>query len=143
MQSWRGSLASIPSAISEFISNTTTTPIDGSSQVMVPSPPPFSAMTSSAHSDDFSDISHAIPSTLIKEQWQVILDQDATPSDLSNAIGRCKELVVNTDELSDERKWLVRHLVELRFRLSEIEEALIDPIKMVPNVRVSVGNCFI
>lgn len=141
MRSLRGSLASIPGALSEFISNTTTTPIDGASQVTIPSPPPFSVMTSSAYSDDFSDVSHAIPSTLIKEQWQVILDQDASVDELKSAIERCKELVVSTDELSDERKWLVRHLVELRFRLSEIEDALGDSGMTGSNVRVCFESC--
>lgn len=138
MRSLRGSLASIPGALSEFISNTTTTPIEGASEVTMSSPPPSSAMTSSAHSEDFADISHAIPSSLIKEQWQVVLDQEATMDDLRNATERCKELVVNTDELSEERKWLVRHLVELRYRMSEIEDANSDPARAGSNVRVCV-----
>lgn len=138
MQSIRGSLATIPSALSNFISNTTTTPIEGSSQVTVHSPPPYSEMNSStaSTSDEYSEISQAIPSTLIKEQWQVILGQDASSENLLNAIERCKELVVKTDELSSERKWLVRHLVELRFRLSEIEDMVNDPCKTGSNIRV-------
>lgn len=47
--------------------------------------------------------------------------------DLENAIDRCKDLVTHTEEFSIERKWLVRHLVELRFRLNEIVECLEDP----------------
>lgn len=140
MRSLRGSIASIPGALSDFISITSTTPIDGASEVTMPSPPPFSnAMTSSTQSDDFSDISHAIPSTLIKEQWQLVLDQDAKVDDLKVAIDKCKELIIKTDELSDERKWLVRHLVELRFRLNEIEDALSDPGRG-SNVRVRIPS---
>lgn len=65
----------------------------------------------------------SIPNTLIKEQCQLILDQNASVDDLTNAIEKCKELVLSTDECSTERKWLVRHLVELRFRLREIDDA--------------------
>lgn len=135
MRSLRGSIASIPGALSDFISNTTMTPIDGASEVTTMSSPPPTAMISSAHSDDFSDCSHAIPTTLIKEQWQLVLDQDAKVDDLKVAIEKCKELIIKTDELSDERKWLVRHLVELRFRMNEIEDALSDPGRG-SNVRV-------
>lgn len=67
-----------------------------------------------------------IPNSLIKEQCQLILDQNASIDDLKNGIEKCKELVLNTDECSTERKWLVRHLVELRFRLKEMEDASTD-----------------
>ena len=36
-------------------------------------------------------------------------------------------MVIETDECSTERKWLVRHLVELRLRLKEIQDISTDP----------------
>lgn len=133
MQSLRGNLASLPNALSNLIS-TSTTPIDGTN---------FEASSSidndtlaSVSGDDGSDKSHAIPSTLIKEQWQLVLEEDASIDDLTNAIEKCKELVLITDECSTERKWLVRHLVELRFRLREMEDANIDHSKLGASYRV-------
>lgn len=131
MQSFRGNLAQIPNALTNFISNTTTTmsPVDGAS-VDIPESTEHNSVTyGSMSGDEGSDKSHAIPSSLIKEQWQLVLDQDASIDELTNAIERCKELVMNTDECSTERKWLVRHLVELRFRLREMEDALNDSSK--------------
>lgn len=127
MQSLRGSIANLPNALSNLISNTniSTSPIDGTSANMISSPitPTIEHDASVISSgDDGSDKSHAIPTSLIKEQWQLVLDQDASMDDLTNAIEKCKELVLNTDECSDERKWLVRHLVELRFRSREMED---------------------
>lgn len=80
-----------------------------------------SSMNESYHQSNKFD--ESIPNTLIKEQCQLILDQNASVEDLTNAIEKCKELVLITDECSTERKWLVRHLVELRFRLKEIDDA--------------------
>lgn len=80
-----------------------------------------SSMSDSDH--QANKFQESIPNTLIKEQCQLILDQNASVEDLTNAIEKCKELVLSTDECSTERKWLVRHLVELRFRLKEIDDA--------------------
>lgn len=120
MQSFRGSLAHVPYAVSNLIGGSM------SASSSNDTPESGSIASNSVSGDDSSEKSHAIPSSLIKEQWQLVLDQDASVSDLSNAIDRCKELVLNTDQCSDERKWLVRHLVELRFRLREIEDTLND-----------------
>lgn len=76
------------------------------------------------HSDHQANkIVESIPNTLSEEQCQLILDQNASVEDLTNAIEKCKQLVLSTDECSTERKWLVRHLVELRFRVKEIDDA--------------------
>lgn len=141
MQSLRGNLASIPNALSSLIS-TTASPVDGTNyDVPTISSPSFDSMHSDAltsvSGDDSSDKSHAIPNSLIKEQWQLVLDQDATIDELTTAIDKCKELVLKTDECSTERKWLVRHLVELRFRLREMEDANTDHYKSGASYRVS------
>jgi hypothetical protein len=44
-------------------------------------------------------------------------------SDLEKAVEQCKEMVLDSAECSDERKWLVRRLIELRLRLQEMKEA--------------------
>lgn len=53
--------------------------------------------------------------------------QEATEHELLKAINRCKELILENTECSVERKWIVRHLIELRFRLQEYKEAMEDP----------------
>lgn len=73
--------------------------------------------------------SQAMPSNLINEDWQIILSSDASKNDLENAISRCKELVVSSKECSDERKWLVRQLVEMRFALRELTSSMEDPLE--------------
>jgi len=40
---------------------------------------------------------------------------------LEEAVEKCKELVLESEEWSDERKWLVHHLIELRMRLEEVK----------------------
>lgn len=68
---------------------------------------------------------------------------------MENAIARCKDLVINTDECSYERKWLVRHLVELRFRLNEIQDVFGDPqndlttTTPISSVMVILGHHFV
>lgn len=137
MQSLRGNLANIPNALSNLISTTASSPVDGTTNFEAPTSPSFDSDTmASVSGDDSSDKSHAIPNSLIKEQWQLVLDQDASIDDLTNAIEKCKELVLNTDECSAERKWLVRHLVELRFRLREMEDSNIDHSKTSASYRV-------
>lgn len=102
-----------------------------------------SVSSPSSISGDESEKAQAIPSSLIKEQWQLILESDASISDLNYAIEKCKELVINSDELSVERKWLVRHLVELRFRLRELQDIVEDPKSNGPNYKVILGHHFI
>lgn len=140
MQTFRGSLAHIPNTISNIIhsASANASTIDGSaiSSCEVQGTEENSMTPTSMSGDDASDKSHAIPSSLIKEEWQLVLDQDATVVHLSNAIERCKELVLNTDECTEERKWLVRHLVELRFRLREMEDAINDSSKLGSNYKV-------
>lgn len=136
MQSLRGNLANIPNALSSLI-GTVTSPIDGTDFAVSSSPTFDNDTLASVSGDDSSDKSHAIPNGLIKEEWQLVLDQDASVDDLTNAIEKCKELVLRTDECSTERKWLVRHLVELRFRLREMEDANIDHSKTGASYRVS------
>ncbi|GJQ79657.1 hypothetical protein Trydic_g5813 [Trypoxylus dichotomus] len=88
-------------------------------------PSPISIISTCYSSETFSD--DQIPSTLVAEELQLALNKEATEAELNKAIVRCKELVLNTEQCSTERKWLVRHLIELRLRLQECKEALLDP----------------
>lgn len=46
--------------------------------------------------------------------------------ELSEAISKCKILIVNSVVCSSERKWLVRRLIELRYQLLTVEEVKKD-----------------
>ncbi|XP_031640638.1 differentially expressed in FDCP 8 homolog isoform X2 [Contarinia nasturtii] len=143
MQSLRGNFANIPNALSNLIS-TSSSPVEGTN-FLPPTSPSFDSTDTlaSVSGDDSSDKSHAIPNSLIKEQWQLVLEEDASIDDLTNAIEKCKELVLKTDECSTERKWLVRHLVELRFRLREMEDANVDDAKIGASYRIILGHHFV
>ncbi|KAF5279364.1 hypothetical protein FQA39_LY05474 [Lamprigera yunnana] len=70
---------------------------------------------------------HLLPSSLAAEELQLALNKEAGEVELETAIVRCKDLVLECDQCSPERKWIVRHLIELRLRLQECKEALLDP----------------
>ncbi|XP_062699280.1 differentially expressed in FDCP 8 homolog [Aedes albopictus] len=103
--------------------------------------------SSSVLSSDESSLerSHAIPYALIKEQWQLVLDQEETVTipQMESAIQKCKDLVLQTTEDSIERKWLVRHLIELRHRLRELQDVDSDPDAEPPDTRVILGHHFV
>lgn len=48
--------------------------------------------------------------------------------DLQEMISKCKQMVLESAECSEERKWLVRRLIELRLRAQEIRETSNDKI---------------
>lgn len=154
MHSLRGSLSSIPGTLTSIIGSlpTPSSVLSRRQQAAICA----SSSRSSVSGDELSDRSQAIPSSLITEQWQLVLGmvhflwtilvivldfekffQNASVDELENAIDRCKELVIDTEECSNERKWLVRHLVELRFRLNEIQDVIEDPQSQMPNTTVS------
>ncbi|KAK3918804.1 Differentially expressed in FDCP 8-like protein [Frankliniella fusca] len=55
-----------------------------------------------------------------------------TVSELNEAVEKCKGMVLDTKEFSEERKWLVRYLIELRLRLEEAREAEVEKRKLDP-----------
>lgn len=89
--------------------------------------------------------SHAIPYALIKEQWQLVLDQEenVTIPQMETAILKCKDLVLRSRDDSIERKWLVRHLIELRHRLRELQDVDTDPDAEPPETKVILGHHFV
>ncbi|XP_045464923.1 differentially expressed in FDCP 8 homolog [Harmonia axyridis] len=82
---------------------------------------------SSVSIDSVESMNGDIPIALEAEELQLALNKEATEEELLKAIMRCKNLVLETDECSLERKWIVRHLIELRLRLQECREAATDP----------------
>lgn len=48
--------------------------------------------------------------------------------DLQAMIDKCKLMVLESAECSDERKWLVRRLIELRLRAQELREMTSEKI---------------
>lgn len=93
--------------------------------------------------EDILDRSHAIPFGLIREQWQLVLDWDASIAEMEDAIRKCKELVLRCDDISEEKKWLVRHLIELRYRLRELQDVDNDPDAIPPETKVILGHHFV
>ncbi|XP_077302151.1 differentially expressed in FDCP 8 homolog [Arctopsyche grandis] len=53
---------------------------------------------------------------------RLTLAPDASLSELKDNIEKCKVLISESDECSSERKWLVRHLIELRIRVQQLED---------------------
>lgn len=92
---------------------------------------------------DIPDQSHAIPFALIKEQWQLVLDKECTIPEMENAIVKCKDLVLACNDDTDDRKWLVRHLIELRYRLRELQDVENDPDALPSGIKVILGHHFI
>jgi hypothetical protein len=79
---------------------------------------------------------------ILPESTNVFFLKEASSEELKNAIDRCKELVLSAEELSIERKWLVHHLVELKFRLSEIQDVQ-DESQSATTFRVVLGHHFV
>nr|CAD7404194.1 unnamed protein product [Timema poppensis] len=80
-----------------------------------------------------------------------IILQDAlsvsSVEDLTQAVDHCKDMVLESPECSEERKWLVRRLIELRFRLQDMKEAAKEekrtPTSSHSELRVLLGHHFI
>nr|CAH7725970.1 unnamed protein product [Callosobruchus chinensis] len=73
-----------------------------------------------------NDGSDVCPPSLSTKQLELALNKEITEEELVEAITHCKELVLDSEQLSIERKWLVRHLIELRLHLQEYREAMND-----------------
>lgn len=55
-----------------------------------------------------------------------------TAAELAEAVKECEKKVLDTREYSEERKWLVRYLIELRLRLQEAQEAAAEQRQLQP-----------
>ncbi|KAM0731359.1 Differentially expressed in FDCP 8-like protein [Formica fusca] len=72
--------------------------------------------------DDSSDSKGTIPFSLKSVETMLSLSKDASEENLKEMIHKCKLMVLESAECSDERKWLVRRLIELRLRAQELRE---------------------
>ncbi|XP_047038332.1 differentially expressed in FDCP 8 homolog [Helicoverpa zea] len=76
--------------------------------------------TSGGVSVDEGYDSNCIPKSVANKKLKI--HSSATKEEIEKAIQQCKELVLNSEQCSDERKWFVRYLVELRLRLEDLKE---------------------
>lgn len=76
--------------------------------------------TSVCVSADESFDSNHIPKSIANRKLKI--HSSATKEEIERAIIQSKELILNSPQCSDERKWLVRYLVELRLRLEDLKE---------------------
>ncbi|XP_012286719.1 differentially expressed in FDCP 8 homolog isoform X2 [Orussus abietinus] len=70
--------------------------------------------------DDSSDSKTTIPRTLKSVETLLSFSKATTQEELQEMAGKCKQLVLESTECSEERKWLVRRLIELRLRVQEL-----------------------
>ncbi|XP_075161234.1 differentially expressed in FDCP 8 homolog isoform X2 [Haematobia irritans] len=156
MNTLRDSIASIPGAVqnlanyvggrsSQGQSDSLSTADEdlGSSTTTTESLHSFNETDSPTEAILISEKSLPIPASLVKEQWRLIFNSDASIQDLQEAINHCKDLVLISDENSEERRWLVRHLVDLRYSLEEMQEAERDRLEVAPSGKTVVGHHFI
>ncbi|XP_058054130.1 differentially expressed in FDCP 8 homolog [Anopheles bellator] len=90
-------------------------------------------------------VSRDISYVMLREHWQaVLLGQEASLAELDKAIENCKALVhpkKTHDE--DDRKWLVRYLIELRYRRRELLDVDRDPAAILADTKVILGHHFV
>ncbi|EZA58245.1 differentially expressed in FDCP 8 homolog isoform X2 [Ooceraea biroi] len=72
---------------------------------------------------DSSDSRGTIPQSLKSVEIMLSMSQETTEVELQDMVNRCKTMVLESAECSDERKWLVRRLIELRLRVQQMREA--------------------
>ncbi|EFN81055.1 differentially expressed in FDCP 8 homolog isoform X2 [Harpegnathos saltator] len=86
------------------------------------STPSSSSDYMTGEADDSSDSKGTIPFSLKSVETMLSLSKDASQEDLQEMVNKCKSMVLESAECSDERKWLVRRLIELRLRAQELRE---------------------
>lgn len=161
MNSFRDSLASLPGAVTNFISETASVassyiPSVVSVGVVQNHNDSTSTGSTTESINSFNEVDSSstgailisekslpIPATLVKEQWRLIFNSDASEQDLQEAINHCRDLVLISENNSEERRWLVRHLVDLRYSMEELLEAQKDKLECAgPTLKTVVGHHF-
>lgn len=79
-----------------------------------------SSSTSGCVSADESYDSNYVPKSISNKKLKI--HSSATREEVEKAITQCKELVLSSPQCSEERKWLVRYLIELRLRLEDLKD---------------------
>ncbi|KAK2578698.1 hypothetical protein KPH14_011665 [Odynerus spinipes] len=72
--------------------------------------------------DDSSDSKGSVPFNLKSVEPLVSLSKATSEEQVQRMVQKCKQMVLESAECSDERKWLVRRLIELRLRVQELRE---------------------
>ncbi|GLG98815.1 hypothetical protein R5R35_002504 [Gryllus longicercus] len=87
---------------------------------------PSSSTSGCVSGDDTSD-GKSVPASIVTAENYLTISEESqalcSVEDLTKAVEQCKEMVLDSAECSEERKWLVRRLIELRLRLQEAREA--------------------
>ncbi|XP_076247674.1 differentially expressed in FDCP 8 homolog isoform X2 [Calliopsis andreniformis] len=96
--------------------------IQSDSTGTVPSTPSSSSDYMTGELDDSSESKAAIPFSLKSVETILSLSKATCEEDLKEMVEKCKQMVLESAECSDERKWLVRRLIELRLRVQELRE---------------------
>ncbi|GBP18349.1 Differentially expressed in FDCP 8 homolog [Eumeta japonica] len=81
---------------------------------------PSSSTSGCVSSADESYDSNYVPKSMANKKLKI--HSAATKEEIERAIVQCKDCILNTSQCSDERKWLVRYLIELRLRLQELKD---------------------
>ncbi|XP_043787209.1 differentially expressed in FDCP 8 homolog isoform X2 [Apis laboriosa] len=89
----------------------------------MPSTPSSSSDYMTGEADDSSDSKAVIPFSLKSVETVLSLSKATSEEYLKDMIDKCKQMVLESAECSDERKWLVRRLIELRLRVQEFRES--------------------
>ncbi|KAG7199461.1 hypothetical protein KM043_014087 [Ampulex compressa] len=89
----------------------------------VASTPSSSSDYMTGEADDSSDSKGTIPFSLKSVEVLLCLSKAVNEEDLQDMVQKCKQMVLESTECSEERKWLVRRLIELRLRVQELREA--------------------
>lgn len=110
---------------------------------------PSSSVSGGISGDETPDSSTTIPMSLVCAENYLTITEGSqstlTVQELQEAIIQCKTLVLDSAECSEERKWLVRRLIELRYRLVLAKEAAEDLAKGIqpsPETKVVLGHHF-
>ncbi|XP_078039724.1 differentially expressed in FDCP 8 homolog isoform X2 [Augochlora pura] len=82
--------------------------------------------------DDSSDSKVVIPFSLKSVESILSLSKSICEEDLKEMVQKCKQMVLESAECSDERKWLVRRLIELRLRVQELRETSEENLLQTP-----------
>ncbi|XP_014226089.1 differentially expressed in FDCP 8 homolog isoform X1 [Trichogramma pretiosum] len=82
--------------------------------------------SSSTNGDDSSESRTVVPLTLRSIENSLQIPKTIDQHEIQELIEKCKEMVLESAECSEERKWLVRRLIELRLRVQELRETSIE-----------------
>ncbi|OAD60509.1 Differentially expressed in FDCP 8 like protein [Eufriesea mexicana] len=115
-------MVDIKNNVNEIHDNNHESKIRTNSSDTVPSTPSSSSDYMTGEADDSSESKVVIPFSLKSVENTLSLSKDTSEEYLKDMIDECKLMVLESAECSDERKWLVRRLIELRLRVQELRE---------------------